>query len=89
MPRRDQLLGGSARHVKHAESEHFLSGPDVLPEQTYPPDFNHTYGILDLVIGTISYYQTPSWEDAAPSSVVDRSNIVKPKVNPLISYSIT
>lgn len=74
--RRGQLLGGSARETtqgnRHVHSwlrkyvqkdaQGRLVLPDVTPSETGVESYyNHTYAILDLGSGEISYYQTPAW----------------------------
>jgi len=62
------------------------NGP-VLPDTTAEPGvtkplYNHTYGILDLGTGEMSYYQTPAWYGDDPGGMRMRYT------TPLLRYTV-
>jgi len=66
--KRGQLLGGSARETSVKKTFAYASavqddkeGSPIVPSESTTGLSNHTYGIIDLQLSKISYYEVGAW----------------------------
>ena len=87
-----QLLGGSARETQGSNravksslatwAQTDAGGNPIKPASTNDGIVNHTYAILELATGQISYYQVPAWYDS------DQNPNKTPIATPLLVNSL-